>query len=587
MEPTFQPPLSVQTTSISFPNEKELQKFYPKGKKIERVIKNNDRREINFTYLHHLIVNSKFGVETKFLKEQLTAKNKNFFNVTSLHLAAMRGNALGVSILLDQTKMLTDKECADYINATDNKGWTALHFAALTSEKIYALLKAAGADESIENSMCGTPVNLLKLTGKTSSIFSLSNIVLRISKQKDRSFSDLKPQELEQLGLKEFCDFPIYKKLETWKLLWRDKKEEAKSLLNFFASLAIKKLQTSPPSLCVTLKDNRKSLFANADIKKGFAIGIFAGCVIEHTETPGKFDELFKASSSESKVWGNVNATNEGNAIKFANKGRPNAFMGTFQAIEGTPMSILFAGEDILKGDEILWDYSPSNVALHYGCDPLLGKEKLLTDFSGGFDALFSNFNQIRKTFYQKKEKCILTMEDFSDFMIAEARLFYPLHTPALLIDFHFSGFIVIDLWIDYIKSFTLEINNLGNDFLRRKLMANFLHYTVTYSVIKRIQAFTVFLNEYKYCKKAIEDWFVKKSGKLTVMQLLKAMDIIKTDKDFEGIESYFIKVEDKLKDYDWLKDPDAPLSFERRKEDFEEFKKILPPTIHVTKIIL
>lgn len=579
--------------NVGFPTEKDWRDHYP-IRNVFRVTGNN--KNINTIYLHHLIAIDKFNQETKITNVQLTAKDKVFFHFTPLHLAVLKVNHTAIEALLKYAKKnLKEEEFKNYINAADVKGWTALHFAALVSNDIYKTLKDQGADETCENKMKGTALQLKRLTGKETYNFSMQHSFLKMSDQQEKSFDQLTKDELQTLGIKQYRDFPLYRNPDVWKQLWQDNFSE--SLILVLATQAVKDLQKSPPQLvvmdCPEVKG--KKLVAKCDIPKGKAIGILSGEVRYSKVDSEKFMDLFKPPISDELfyVWGNVTGDAISNSLRFANKGWPNTYQGTFIGIEGTRLNLLLAGEDIKDGDEIFWEYEPYNVTISYGHEVLFELEKIRASFAQGIDPLSKELFKTYRVYQEKRKNNSLTLEDLSNFMIADSKLFYPFSSPTLIMDLHFSETLSVRAWIDLLLHLYAK-KRQENAYIYDKLDANLSRNKVIFSVIKRIESLSDYIKD-SAGKKVIYSWFVEKLGKLTVMQLLKAMDLIKEKQvalinEVEKMDALLNEVENDIKEYDWRFDEKAPLSFDRRKEDFVEFLQLFcynQETMHEKDIAL
>ncbi|CAI5746305.1 unnamed protein product [Peronospora destructor] len=84
---------------------------------------------------------------------------------TGLHLAVKSGKAPLVKVILEQYKPLED-----IINVEDDKGNTALHFAATKTPAIVHLLLENGASANVKNSRKFTPLIISVITSKDDSV---------------------------------------------------------------------------------------------------------------------------------------------------------------------------------------------------------------------------------------------------------------------------------------------------------------------------------------------------------------------------------------------------------------------------------
>lgn len=571
-----------------FFTEKQWQIRYPKCevKAINKALERNEPKKLIPTYLHYLIANDSFSetrpINNAITKESLLAKDAKQSNLTSLHIMVMKANEVGVQVLLNHAKkILSEKEFQAYINSQDTQGWTALHFAALTSDKIFELLISFGADQEVKNESKGTPDNLRLLAGKKSCNFSIKHLTLK-TKNVEKSFAELNQDELKNAGIEEYRDFPLYKNQETWDQLWQEDIEKViYNRLNIQCILKLQELRQSPPELSIEdcLEIKGKKLVANYKILKGKAIGTYSG-LCRTFQKFTNFVDLFRPPFSvTTHRLNNLDAKEIGNGIRYANKGRPNAF-SINSTIEGSEITLMIAGQDIEKGQDINWDYGPITEEVNFGADLLFGRDQLHKDFKNGIDPLLENYQSVKATKKKMENDSFYKFDELVNFSMAESLLFYPLNTPAALIDLHFSGLVSINEWIFFIKRIIKDTySSKSSEFpdLAKKIFDKLLLYSVMYSTMKRIQTFSDFMKKRQENTKAISEWFCNSRGKITVMQMLKAMELIHNANN-DDINKLLQEVENIVKNYDWLEDPNAALSHERRKEDFVEFLKVFIP---------
>ena len=140
------------------------------------------------------------------------------------------------------------------------------------------------------------------------------------------------------------------------------------------------------------------------------------------------------------------------------------------------------------------------------------------------------------------------------------------MNTPTALLDLHFSGTVLAEEWLD---QWDTKQTDCIWQWSREQAWAQKVR-----SMLVRLSEYEKQLSEHPKLKKEFADWVINSIGRLSVMEILKAMDFIKewcsTLKETSEPVAFqcdsFLK--DKLKGYDFKTDEDAPLGFKRTRED-------------------
>lgn len=575
--------MDPQVNHIEFLSQKRWQTHYPKkeAQGIQRNLEQEKIKKVSNNYLHFLIANDSFNAKVKISKEALLYKDPNFSFLTPLHIAAMKGNQLAVEFLLKTAKeLLPETVYNNYLNAPDKQGWTALHFAAVTSDEILKILiKDPKVNAKAETVLGGTFGHLRRFVGKPLTQFSKEHVILKIKGFENKLLSKCSQDELKSLRFEYYTDIPFYKDPETLELLWGEGCLSSDPVLNKLGNEIFKNLQSHPPLLSVEEcpEINGLKLVAQSLIKKGAAVGSYGGCVKQTDNYKDDFSEILTSKTSP-YLFDNIDPIDGGNAIRYANKGRPNTVMVGI-VINGANINLLLAIEDIKPGDEILWDYSLSVFTLNFSEHMVFDRNKVRQDFSQEIADIYSRFLEAKKIYDADVSTNMTKMEKFLDFIHLESILLFPMNTPLIPIDLHFSNVVHINKWITLFAEITKDAYYKKDLYLIKKVAANMVGYSAVYSVMKRIQAFDHFMKDFSEQKIFIYDWFVKCTDKLSVMQILQVMEILKKENlKTVDINALLEQVLKQVDDYDWLKDPHAALSYENRKNDFVEFQKLFLP---------
>lgn len=148
----------------------------------------------------------------------------------------------------------------------------------------------------------------------------------------------------------------------------------------------------------------------------------------------------------------------------------------------------------------------------------------------------------------------------------------FPLSSPKALLDLHFSHKVYAKQWMDLLLNPELMIiknclSQMPGPFFTLK------------SILKRILEFDAAFQNYPKAKKIASKWILNHLDNLSIMQLLKGMQLASKDIALllEKGEAFF--TQSKLETYDWIKDEAAPLSLNQRRLDiYEEHRSSAEP---------
>ncbi len=194
-----------------------------------------------------------------------------FNGVRPLHLAAMLGNFVAVQSLVEKGKEVSE---VDLLDLPDEFGWTALHFARLTSKKIYNYLLEKGAKQVV-NKMGTIPEELDFWIGRKLNQESIQRLFLALPGQPRRCLTELKAEELKKwTGLTLYTDRPFFD-YPKWQELWEQKVKFSADMIEMF----FEKNRKRTPSLLIDSDQKVRAahripsetlLFVNAGLLRRF-----------------------------------------------------------------------------------------------------------------------------------------------------------------------------------------------------------------------------------------------------------------------------------------------------------------------------
>lgn len=493
--------------------------------KEEYVKKTPDVQRLTFHYLLALNQPDKIiipYIERQRDRTQIVACDKKCFKWTPLIVATILNRPEVVNALLTTNASST-------INHADSYSWTALHHAAAVSNAIFATLVQNGANTLLQTQMFATPRDIQLLTHRTS----------EPDPQIEQStlLSSERLHELFQMSL--WRTTPFYPP-ECIKILWQADPNEREPLE--FLKQAFANFKQHPPILHIQKEphlENHWGLFAGEDIEEGCVVSEYTGiCVTPRVSLPPRTTLLQRMAldkESFSYYLKPYNAQSVGNACRFANFGWPNAYMDSVVSA-GATRCILVAGEKISKNSPIYWDYGLRSFEVTLGVQQILGETEMLQYYKNGLKSALPELNSISA--------------------IAIQRIFFPINCPVALIKLHLKGYVLANEWKILLTN--LDENELFKDWcMQNQDMSQLIR-----SIIARVIEFDTFLQTHKN-PNVMKTWVENAIGKLTLLQILKGMELI-----CSGSHDLH-EVQLQIATYDPLTDDNGPLSVKRRAGDY------------------
>ena len=212
----------------------------------------------------------------------LSLADKTNYGFTPLIIATMRGRLEVVQLLLEMyTKHNISKN-----NEKDSYGWSILHHARVSSNKIFEFFKNNGFNTKVGNYLHATPDEVRSLIDYEVKPISIHRTYYETKEGKLILVSELGKEKMKELmGIEVYRDNPLYATNEL-KTLWQLPEMTHRSLLieNYEEYLK------SPPNLIVksceelkNLENESLELCAGEDIKFGAIIAEYAGEIV-HVE---------------------------------------------------------------------------------------------------------------------------------------------------------------------------------------------------------------------------------------------------------------------------------------------------------------
>ncbi len=503
----------------------------------------------------------------------LLAKDKDHHNLIPLHIAAMKANALVVEALIKKLagvpRMVTEA-----LNARDSFGWTPLHHALLSSEAVFRRLQDLGASLTIPTEMGEDCHELQKRIGRVNDQRTLRTTFVMQDGQ-PKKLSALSQDDMQRaLGNVRYTDCVLYSP-EHYRHLWQQQPSRDPVILTFHCA-AYQEWKKNQVELqireCEELKGKNLrvlGLYVRNMVKAGTPLGIYGGLY-----QPWQMKNLFNLAdyfSEEQRnadyLLGSVNAAHAGSAFRIVNCGWPNTVASPL--LGGDSHVIFIAGEEIEKRKEIRFCYGIAYAALSFGAQVVLGAKEMREFFQRcPLQKLFSEYrtNCLRTASITNRD---ISLKEYAETMIQKDRLFFPLSCPAALLDLHFRSIVPADQW-GIILSKPEEDMNI-KEFID---IYGILAWAVR-ALIKRIEQFEERFSNTEI-KKEIGKWVLGSIGTLTIMQILKGLQILGGEKEklnSENIEKRLQELDSWLRrEYtDWTQDKEAPLNYAFRLKVFIE----------------
>lgn len=481
---------------------------------------------------------------------------------TPLIIAAMRGRVEVIKALVAQWQNTPQKNAS--LNATDAHSWTALHHAAVSSREIYDILVEAGANTKALTAMRGMPEQIRGMITPNLPARSASTTFLRME-DKLVAISEVSQQALQAFtGLIEYRD-EVYVPPESLGLFWQHNANLEDQ--DYDVGLYKTYLSKAPPSLIVQpcrellgKSIHTLELVPEQDIPGGEVICDYSGAFVPSFDWKSFKQVVLSTDSAEYRAGDNIDAAKIGGAGRWPNHGFPNAYM-IAATEDGINRSFLVSVETIKKEEPIVIDYGPKMPRELY-CQPfiLLGKEKMREFFKIGIDAIEKNFLELVEQVPKGKAQP-------HEVHNVRAKLSYPLSVPGAILDLHFSGLVSAKEWFKQLDPYTTYVG-----VSRWKMENNGLLYLYVNSVTLRIIAFEKTLAENQTLRTLAAQWIVDNIEKYSVMYILKAMDIISENPAANELNT--AEIQQRLENYNWMEDQNAPLGFTRTSHDLLNINK-------------
>lgn len=478
-------------------------------------------------------------IDTLQIRAKLVAHDAKCHRLTPLIIATMQGKEAIVD------KLLTCDEVKKSINASDEFGWTALHHAILVSDRIYNNLLNADADESCKTNMLGTPRDIKALTSLDIKSRSL-----------DRTLFEgkvLTPKEVEENFHLKYRDVTFFDQL---KALWQQREE----IQPGFNSVFINSVKRNLPLVSVRKQpEGFYGLEAAEDLVPGRVIGNYVGAYFEDPFKCCDFNTRLTPAyrAMTSYVLKNVDAKQMGSSVRFINCGFPNTTsLGYIE--KGQDTTVIFAIEEVKKGEPLFMSYDADAVELTYGPQKLFNREVMHTFFRKGL----KEHLEAVALFVRQQDTCSISNPALTDLPLLVqkfgliSKISFPLSNPIALLDLHFSGIVPAQDWK---KALDTSENPVIQGWI-----SQFGHAAVILvEVIKRLNKIEANIDK-KGGTSAFHAWMLKHLESQTLMNLIKAMDWIE-DEVMKGNLNFAETIEERLKSYDWTQDEEHLFSYKSR----------------------
>ena len=502
----------------------------------------------------------------------LVASDPLHHQFTPLHLGVMCGRVAVVRAILDRFK--EQKNQTDNLNPPDSHGWTPLHHSVLVSEALSQMLLEAGADAQAKTLAGATFKGLEVLVGKNISQLTMDAVSFS-SDGASRPLSSLALEKFRELtGLELYTDYPLYPQ-RMWKQLWQaeptapptdQRKERWMALLK----KKVEDWQDHPPELevgpCPELApiSGAKELKTAQPTTIGTVYGVYAGEADEGVTPESLKDHFVSPLADQTHAYrtSQTNSFSIGSAMRWANTGFPNSFSIGFPGDLGV-LELIVAGQDQRAGDPIIWDYGPLMYHLTLGKYTILNRDAMHAFFTRDFNQIVEDMAAPPSPQRSEEE---LERETFRKVFLKH-QLFYPIHNPAALLDLHFSGKVTCDHWMKLLAREEIPYVVLWKN-------QHLHHARLMHSLLQRLQEYE---QNIAFCdatlKQQMAVWVVENRGELTVMQILKALEVLPKllarstaqPAKWEEIEAELLQ---ECAAYNWLIDENAAIGNKRLAED-------------------
>jgi len=478
--------------------------------------------------------------------------------VTALHIATMKNQEAIVAKLLESVDP----------DIKDNYGWTPLHHAALVSQRLFDMLMTKKANSTLRSMLGATSQDIKRLTGRERALDKRS-IFFQDSNKKT---SELTVAELEQVsGLQQYSDECILD-ANLLESLWTSQPEKYDVRNFIFHPLFQEKLRATyqemkqNPPLVTVIKEqlgDEAGLGLQARESLGFwkVIGEYTGkkLSVDQQKVPTSFEEAQHYAEETKYVLSDTDASEYGNISRFVTDGWPNISFLTLlneKGLKTRQVLVVSSPDGIKESEEFLVDYGCQYFTLKWGQYSIKKKNEIRNFFRNPIKALLQEVNEC----YRKTRD--LNMNAVLSYMTAEKRLYFPLMTPAVLIDLTCARIVPAKDWQILMKYKDIAIAKL-----------KYLPHRVWLE--KTLQILEIFdrnlsrlTSEGKdQISQKIRQFFLDAEGKLSVLQLIHGL--ICVNKSLQAlfqkkllIESIWAELEKELQNlssYQYEEDEDFP----------------------------
>jgi len=505
-------------------------------------------------------------------------------NFTPMHLAAIKVKPAIAAAIWERLKSvpMANVQCAI---AHDECGWTPGHLAALTSPEIERML---GKTEK-KTFVNGTVEDIRALAGIRPLAYTDTASLLCLPGQKETfisalTYNDLKSRARFRISTDRVIHPPHY-----WIKLWAQRPVESKEITSktIYQQQLIKACERAreKPALlmvmeCPELKKGNiplcLGLYAGGKkedkIHQGQVIRLEAGLYVPFQATPSfqSLAQLIAFQNAKPFLFGEVDAQDVGNDLRFCNSGWPTAMVVDVPNFEGRANTIaVIALHDLKAGDEIRIPYGQKKLAFILGTQVPLGLNEAHRYFERGLESLIEEIEKTRALLRKAIEAAKLNqIEEFHFLFNAQDQyLTFVVQNPVFLFDLHFRGKVHVEEWIEAIYAKRIQgfaLQQKQNAYSSEILM----------SIIQRLREFER-ANLTKAQREFAAQWVLKSLGAMPLVNILKALQLMLQGFN-ENMENYLQRF---LSEYDWTLDEEGPLGWKTRADDARVAKlRTMPP---------
>ena len=449
----------------------------------------------------------------------LTTKSQLSGGHTPLMIAAAMGRVNLVRIMVRQLKSSKDIDFKQYLNATDDRNWTALHFAALKSEDVYRTLVTAGANQHIETNLFGRACDFKEMTLKEAGIAkSAQRVWIHLPGKKKTKLSQVSLRELAAAtGIEQYRDFPFFKKLEDMQVLRKKPPEEAPQVRHLLRRLLPQTREPFPLLEVVReegLGESTRSfaLCAGELIPAERVCAVYSGeWNVAAEQVVGDLKEEILKGPMKAYKFGSLDALRMGSASRWANYAWPNSFM-LHMPIRGVSLPVLVSGEEIPAGEAIQWCYGIQDWGLTLNTPQrLYQKEAMCRFFEGGLRAT------VQRLYSQPSR------EPLASVLLDEERVKFPIETPMAMLYLHYTGIIHVNEVLEMVTSLSQESEAASEPYFYAWAQHRATAVWVIRTIAYKVQEFEEKMDVHPQ----LRAWMLDQLENRSVIQILKGMEYI------------------------------------------------------------